>query len=66
MLSQGTEVTEAEKLRIEINKVLAETRKINQETQEIARRTYWMPFSIMCVGVGGLTALIIFLSKFFA
>lgn len=53
---------EAEKIHVEIAKLMAETRKLNAEAGKLTRETFWYPVAIatgLVTAVAGITALTI-------
>nr|WP_234465075.1 hypothetical protein [Pseudomonas sp. S44] len=53
---------EAEKIHVEIAKLMAETRELNAEAGKLTRETFWYPIGIatgLVTAVAGITALTI-------
>ena len=55
---------EAEKLHVEIAKLMAETRKLNAEAGKLTRETFWYPVAISTGLIGTVATVTTLLIKF--
>ncbi|MBJ9975538.1 hypothetical protein IAE35_07025 [Pseudomonas sp. S75] len=55
---------EAEKLHVEIAKLMAETRKLNAEAGKFSRETFWYPVAIATGLIGTVATVTTLIIKF--